>query len=180
MREPNLRTALVSTPGNFEIAQRLIDRSLHGLTITHYFKRGGVCQKRISQDAPAHQVTLGRLAMIKDIRAERFEQVFVVEFPLGRTNVLPFYALVAILSKAPGRFVVGEDGRLTPITVQSVVKLMITYSGMILRYSALVPLLIANFTLLIAGSVVVDAILSMKSRRRDAPRNAAQAVSKRI
>lgn len=181
MWEPSLKVALVSTPANFDIAQRVIDGALHSSTITHYFKRGGVCQKRNSLGTGAHHVTLSRLAMIKDIRAERFEQVFVVEFPHGRTNVLPFYALVAILSKAPGKFVVGEDGRHTPITVPSVVKLIVAYSGMFLRYIALVPLLLANFVLLIAGSVVVDAILSMKSRPRNAAsNNAGRSVSKRM
>jgi hypothetical protein len=174
-----LRIALVSTPGNFEIAQRVIDGSVDPSTITHYIKRGGVCQKRNFQGAPDHHVTLSRLAMIKDIRAERFEQVCVVELPYGRTNVLPFYALIAILSKAPGKFVVFEDGRRTLITVQSVIRLTIAYSGMFLRYCALVPLLLANFALLIAGSVVVDAILSMKSRSRiAASNNAARSASK--
>jgi len=171
MGEPSLKIALVSTPGNFEIAQRVIVGSLHGSTITHYFKRGGVCQKRDSQGAFADRVTLSRLAMIKDIRAERFEQVFVVELPHGRTNVLPFYALVALLSRAPGKFVVGADGRHTAITAQSIARLLISYASMFLLYLALVPLLIANFMLLIAGSVVVDGILWMKPRVRNIASN---------
>lgn len=163
-----MKIALVSTPANLEIAQRVIEGSCHGSTITHYFKRGGVCHKSESQAVFTPNVRLSRWAMIKDIRAERFAQVHVVEFPHGRTNVLPFYALVAILSKAPGKFVIGADGRKTPITAQGLAKLIMSYSGMFLLYIALVPLLLANFALLIAGSVVVDAMLLMKPIARNA------------
>jgi len=91
-----------------------------------------------------------------------------VELPHGRTNVLPFYALVAILSKAPGKFVASEDGRHAPITVRSVSELVISYAGMFLLYLTLVPLLVANMALLIAGSLAVDALLAVKPKPRQA------------
>ena len=166
MREPSLKVALVSTPANFEIAQRLIAGNHYGPTVTHYCKRGGVCQKRTGQSGG--KVSLRRLAMIKDIRSERFERIVVVELPHGRTKVLPFYALVAILSKAPGKFVVGEDGRHSPITVRRVGELVISYTGMFLLYLSLVPLLVANFVLLLAGSLLVDALLAVRSKPRPA------------
>ena len=166
-----MKIALVSTPANLEIAQRVIDGSSDLSTLTHYFKRGEICQKRKFQDAFTHRVALRRLAMIKDIRTEHFERIYVAEFPHGRTNVLPFYALVALLSRAPGKFVVGADGRHTAITAQSIARLLISYASMFLLYLALVPLLIANFMLLIAGSVVVDGILWMKPRVRNIASN---------
>lgn len=168
MWEPRLKVALVSTPGNLAIAQRLIDGNHYGPTVTHYFKRGGICQKRTGQSSSGGKVSLRRLAMIKDIRSERFEQIVVVELPHGRTKVLPFYALVAILSKAPGKFVVYEDGRHSPITARWVGELIISYTGMFLLYFSLVPLLVTNFVLLLAGSLVVDALLALKWKPRQA------------
>lgn len=179
MGERSLKVALVSTPANFEIAQRLMDGNRYGPTVTHYFKRGGVCQKRTSESSRGGHVLLSRLAMLKDIRAERFEQIVVVELPHGRTNVLPFYALVAVLSKAQGKFVVGEDGQHSPITVRSVIELIFSYSGMFLLYLFLVPFLVANFVLLLAGSLVVDALLALRSRTRNAvPNDLESAASK--
>src|SRR6266545_1044567 len=175
----SMKVAIVSTAANFDVAQRMIDGLLHSSTITHYFKRGAVCQKRNSQSTHASHVTLSRFAMIKDIQAERFDQFFVVELPHGRTNVLPFYALVAILSKAPEKFIMCEDGHYTAVTIQSVVKLIIAYSVMFLRYISVVPLLIANVALLIAGSVVVDVILSVMARpKEDSSNNAGRGVLK--
>lgn len=168
-----MKVALVSTPGSFDIAHRVTNGALPGATITHYFKRGRICQKRTPQSSNAEgsHVTLGRMAMLRDIRDERFDEILVVELPHGRANMLPFYALVAILSKAPGKYVVDADGGRTTITVASVARLIVTYSAMFLCYLLLVPLAIMNLGFLLAGALVVDGIVALRSKPRNGESN---------
>ena len=109
--------------------------------------------------------------MLRDIRDERFDEILVVELPHGRANMLPFYALVAILSKAPGKYVVDADGGRTTITVASVARLIVTYSAMFLCYLLLVPLAIMNLGFLLAGALVVDGIVALRSKLRNGESN---------
>jgi hypothetical protein len=156
-----LKVAILSTPANIEFAQQFVDQSPTDHDITHYFKRGKLCQKR---HIGGKQSLLNRLALLKDLRAEHFDHFILVEWPHARTKVLPYYALLAFLSKARRKSMLLQDGNTVPITDEIVVRLVGELMFVAIKFAVIFPLLLMNLIILIAVAIGVDLVCWPRSK----------------
>jgi hypothetical protein len=159
-----LKVAILSTPANIEIAQRYIDQSKSVLGLTHYFKRGRLCRKWKNGKEESNCNTLTRLTVLKDIRAESFDHFILVELPHGRSKVLPYYALLAVLSKARRKSVLLQDGECVPITAEILIRLARELLFFPVKFFAIFPLLLVNLVILLSIAIGVDMFESIRSR----------------
>ena len=159
-----MKVAILSTPVNIEIAQRFIDQSKDGLDLTHYFKRGKLCQKWNNGKEEANRNILSRLTVLKDIRAESFDHFILVELPHGRSKVLPYYALLAVLSRAPRKSLLLQDGNFVPITAKIFIHLARELILFPMKFLAMLPLLVVNLMILLSVAIGVDLFESIRSR----------------
>jgi hypothetical protein len=159
-----LKVAILSTPANIEIAQRYIDQSKNVLGLTHYFKRGRLCRKWKNGKEKSNCNTLTRLTVIKDIRAESFDHFILVELPHGGGKVLPYYALLAALSRAPRKSLLLQDGNFVPITAEIFIHLARELILFPIKFLAMFPLLVVNLMILVSIAIGVDLFESIRSR----------------
>ena len=159
-----MKVAILSTPANIEIAQGYIDQSNNAPGLTHYFKRGRRCRKWENGNEESNCNTLTRLTVLKDIRAECFDHFILVELPHGRSKVLPYYALLAALSKAPRKSVLLQDGTCVPMTVEIFIRLVHELIFFPMKFLALFPLLLVNLMILLSVAIGVDLFESIRSR----------------
>ena len=159
-----MKVAILSTPANIEIAQRYIDQSNNVLGLTHYFKRGRRCRKWKNGKEESNCNTLTRLTVLTDIRAESFDHFILVELPHGRSKVLPYYALLAVLSRAQRKSLLLQDGNFAPITVEIFIRLARELIFFPMKFLALFPLLLVNLMVLLSVGIGVDLFESIRSR----------------
>jgi hypothetical protein len=159
-----LKVAVLSTPANVEFAQQFVDRLPTDSDITHYFKRGRLCQKRHKGWEQERHKVLDRLTLFKDIRAERFDHFILVEWPHARTKVLPYYALLAFFSKAARKSMVLQDGTYIPITAELFIHLVRELIIIPIKFAAILPLLLLNFVILTSIAIGVDLICLVRSK----------------
>ena len=102
--------------------------------------------------------------MLKDIRAERFDHFILVELSHGRSKVLPYYALLAVLSRAPRKSVLLQDGKFVPITAKIFIQLARELILFSVKFFAMLPLLVVNLMILLCVAIGVDLFESIRSR----------------
>lgn len=102
--------------------------------------------------------------MLKDIRAESFDHFILVELPHGRSKVLPYYALLAVLSRAPRKSVLLQDGNFVPITAEIFIHLTRELILFPMKFLAMLPLLVVNLLILLGVAIGVDLFQSIRSR----------------
>ena len=109
-------------------------------------------------------ISLSRLTVLKDIRAESFDHFILVELPHGRSKVLPYYALLAVLSRAPRKSLLLQDGNFVPITAKIFIHLARELILFPMKFLAMLPLLVVNLMILLSVAIGVDLFESIRSR----------------
>jgi hypothetical protein len=108
--------------------------------------------------------------VLKDIRAESFDHFILVELPPGRSKVLPYYALLAVLSKAPQKSILMQDGECVPITAEIFIRLACELLFFPVKFFATFPLLLVNLMILLSLAIGVDLFESIRSMTRASSR----------
>lgn len=158
-----MKAALLATPLNIDIARAFLAKAGNAEEYTVYFKRGNVCQKRHKESQKLIYNDY-KIAIIRDIKAEDFDHFILVELPHGYIKLLPYYVLVALLSRSPKKLVLHGDGTVSTMTYRFLIKLAFKMMGFLFKLLLLLPLAIINLFLVLVMSSLVDLGVLLESK----------------